>query len=150
MKFYGLFLCLLGFLTTSGTPLVGVESSMTENSSIVSSGNSLFINVPENQKGTSFISGDIYCAQDTQYTLTFGFNGSGSYHVVVGDKVLTPNNGAPLRSFTVNLKAGYNPCSVSVSANAGLAYGRLTITHINGSTSYPDAEGYVDLVAVDQ
>lgn len=151
MRFYCLFLCLLGFLTTSGSPIVGEESMMKESSSVVRSGNSFFINVPESQKNSPFISGDIYCAQDAQYTFTFGFNGSGSYRVVVGDEVLTSGNGASLRTFTLNLKAGYNHCSVTVSAGStGFAYGRLVITHINGDTSYPDADGYMDLVANDQ
>lgn len=148
--YYLISLCLIALLSTSGTP-VNDEIREAAQSSLIIGGNSLFINVPEGEKNSPYISGGIYCEQDAQYTFTFGFDGSGSYNVVIGNTVLTPSNGASLRTFTVALKAGYTPCSVSVSAgSAGFAYGRLTITHINGSTSYPDTGGYVDLVAYDR
>lgn len=148
--YYLIYLCLIALLTTSGTP-VNDEIREAAQSSLIIGGNSLFINVPEGEKNSPYISGGIYCEQDAQYTFTFGFDGSGSYNVVIGNTVLTPSNGASLRTFTVALKAGYTPCSVSVSAGStGFAYGRLTITHINGSTSYPDTGGYVDLVAYDR
>lgn len=149
-SYYLIYLCLIALVATSGIPVADEIREVTQSSLITVSGNSLFINVPESEKNSPYISGEIYCEQDTQYTFTFGFDGSGSYDVVIGNTVLTPSNGASLRTFTVVLKAGYTPCSVSVSASTtGFAYGRLTITHINDSTSYPDAEGYIDLVACD-
>ncbi len=148
MKIYSLFfLFLITVLSASGNTVTDEEPIMSGQSSATSGACSFFINV--NGESTPHITGGIQCEQDAQYTFTFGFDGDGSYEVVVGDKVLTNNNGPSLRSFTVDLKAGYTSCSVSVYGGGSFAYGRLTITHINGNTSYPDTGGYIDLVAVD-
>lgn len=127
---------------------MGSISRSATQSRAASSDYSYFINVsPSN--GEEYISGDIYCAQDATYSFTFAFDGAGDYTVKVGNTTLTPQNGGSLRNFTVNLKAGYTPCSVSVSSTrTSYAYGRLTITAINGDTGATGVEGdYIDLVA---
>lgn len=128
-------------LVAMGSIVRSVTQSRAANSDY-----SYFINVsPLN--GGEYISGDIYCAQDATYSFTFAFDGAGDYTVKVGNTTLTPQNGGPLRNFTVNLKAGYTPCSVSVSSTTTkYAYGRLVITAINGSSSI-EGEGSGDLVA---
>ena len=134
-----LILCLIGLFTnfayaTTETNVATVASSETH---------SFFINV--SGANTNNISGQIYCSEDCEYTFTFGYNGSESYRVVIGDTVLTPNNGSDLRQFTITLRAGYTNCSVSVIGTSP-AYARLTIDAINGNTS-AYGNGYGDLTA---
>ena len=133
-----LILCLIGLFTSFN--YVKAESNVTSVASTETA--SLFINL--NESGSS-ISGQIYCSEDCTYTFTFGYNGSEDYRVVIGDTVLTPNNGDSLRQFTITLKAGYTNCSVSVIGSSS-AYARLVIEAINGSAS-ASGDGSSDLTA---
>lgn len=134
-----LILCLIGLLTnftyaTAETDATLVTSTATQ---------SLFINV--NGSGAS-ITGQIYCSEDSEYTFTFGYNGSEDYEVVIGDTVLTPSNGSSFRQFTLTLKAGYTDCSITLTGTS-YAYARLVIDAINGDTN-AGTDGYIDLVAM--
>lgn len=134
-----LIMCFIGLLTnftyaTAETNVTAVTSTET---------NSFFINV--SGANTNNITGQIYCSEDCEYTFTFGYNGSESYRVVIGDTVLTPDNGSDLRQFTITLKAGYTNCSVSLIGTSP-AYARLAINAINGNTG-AYGSGYGDLTA---
>lgn len=135
-----LIMCLIGLLTnfayaTAETNVTAATSTET---------NSFFINV--SGVNTNNITGQIYCSEDCEYTFTFGYNGPESYRVVIGDTVLTPDNGSDLRQITITLRAGYTNCSVSVIGTSP-AYARLVIDAINGNAS-AYGSGYSDLTAI--
>lgn len=127
------------------------DMSVDQPKSRASAGPTLFTNVEkyEYDSGEQIIEGDIYCPEDTEYTVIFACQGTDgfAYDARFGNLHFYPSNGGKFREVTTTLRAGTHHCCVGVQfsgpdQNADV---RMVIKKINGSQA-GSFDGVNDLV----
>lgn len=128
------------------------ESSLNKiESRSASSVSTFFINIQRyiSDSGEATVEGDIYCPEDTEYTIIFNYTGTpgASYEARFGDVQIYPYNGDNFREITTTLRAGTHRCRVRAffSGPDQTVDARIVIWEVNGSTSVI-REGSGDLV----
>lgn len=102
----------------------------------------------EDINGNATIEGTVFCPEDTEYTITFAFQGTPgvSYDARFGNIVMFPSNGENFRKITTTLRAGTHYCCLRFlfSGENQMAEGRIVIDKVNGS-QYESYKGMCDL-----